>query len=100
MPIRATPMTEHTPGPWTVGTVSSRYVIAGSGFYVARATGRGKEQDYANARFIASAPDTLEQRDELLKAAIQGVREHRDCVMPSTCWCRDAEAAIAKAEAK
>ena len=55
---------KHTPGPWTVGTKTwSSHVIAPSKFGphpLAVFSGRGRDEDDANAALAAAAPDLLD----------------------------------------
>lgn len=103
--------TKHTPGPWHFveenaglmhdhgygilfgepdgwGWEKNLYVSVGCSNNVERKLGVGVAK--ANARLIAAAPDLLEALKALL-AAIGG-EESTDL------WCKDARAAIAKAE--
>lgn len=63
-------MNKHTPGPWTVGTKTwSSHVIAPSKFGphpLAVFSGRGRDEDDANAQLTAAAPDLLEALEDLL----------------------------------
>lgn len=55
---------KHTPGPWTRGTDNwSSHVIAPTEYgspVLAVFSGRGREEDDANAALTAAAPDMLE----------------------------------------
>ena len=64
-------MSEHTPGPWKVVGQS---VISDSGIICNPPSGPIGELE-ANARLIAAAPDTLEQRNELLEALTDLISE-------------------------
>jgi hypothetical protein len=66
-------ITQHTPGPWItsregngliVATESPNPMYPGIGYIVAKTIGNG-EQDNANARLIAAAPETAAERDSL-----------------------------------
>ena len=59
-------MTEPTPGQWEVTTgPGTSYFGVGS---IDTGENIGVAMSEANARFIAAAPDTLEQRNDLLEA--------------------------------
>lgn len=83
---------KHTPGPWTVGTKTwSSHVIAPSKFGphpLAVFSGRGRDEDDANAALAAAAPDLLE--------ALEGVEPYLE-EDPDNERVRAAHAAIAKA---
>ena len=59
----------HTPGPWTVEKGNNALTILAKNYYgVARTYGTG-EEDKANARLIAAAPDmlaALKEADEII----------------------------------
>lgn len=100
-----TARTKHTPGPWLPSRFGSQVLTGDSWSTICTIPGPAKwedqrgdyEQEYewqnqeANARLIAAAPDLLE-----------ALRDVIDCVMggiaPRTAW-EKARAAIAKAEA-
>jgi hypothetical protein len=73
---------KHTPGPWNIqgGKTHANEIVAksprGRTWVIARTTGAkvGREADDANAKLIASVPDLLTQRDDLL-AALEGLVE-------------------------
>lgn len=85
--IEASPKAAHTPGPWEVCGTSviwsplAKAVVASVSalretrvvqFTAPDMFGDDRHEMFANARLIASAPDLLRQRDELL-AALNGV---------------------------
>ena len=88
----------HTPGPWTVeraifdeATEDVAYILEGV-----------KTTNVSDAHLIAAAPETKEQRDELLEALELMVEEmHKIAdqgpIYPNTVPCVKAHAAIAKA---
>ena len=57
--------TQHTPGPWHISECATQNTLAGicseSGLHITDISGYGQteEQNQANARLIASAPDLL-----------------------------------------
>ena len=62
-------MSGHTPGPWAEDakhTGGARAVIGDGQQLVALVYGRAREEQSANARLIAAAPDLLAALDELL----------------------------------
>ena len=92
----------HTPGPW-----EARHSIAGP---IAEVTGADvayilegvKTTNVSDAHLIAAAPETKEQRDQLLEALELMVEEmHKVAdqgpIYPNTLPCVKAHAAIAKA---
>ena len=92
-------MSKHTPGPWVVVGSRTKYVearlvvslmqeVAACGPTLAD-EGYGQQQE-ANARLIAAAPDLLEALKELADCGAEAWGEDRPCVK----WAR---AAIAKA---
>ena len=92
-------MSKHTPGPWVVVGSRTKYVearLVGSLMQEVAACGPtladegyGQQQE-ANARLIAAAPDLLEALIELAACGAEAWGEDRPCVK----W---ANAAIAKA---
>lgn len=53
-------MSKHTPGPWTQGKTTPQNVSAGSALICRTfARSRASDEDIANARLIAAAPDLL-----------------------------------------
>ena len=53
-------MSKHTPGPWTQGKTTPQNVSAGSALICRTfARSRAGDEDRANARLIAAAPDLL-----------------------------------------
>ena len=91
---------EHTPGPWHTSfsaTANDVVVVDSDGHMVANTDqwpARATVECAANARLIAAAPETSEQRDELLEACEALQRYYGQSGMPhmSGVW-----AAIAKA---
>ena len=92
--------TQHTPGPWFITGGATRYIearigdgliqeVAACGPTMADVRGYGQQQE-ANARLIAAAPDLLEALIELADCGAEAWGEDRPCVK----WAR---AAIAKA---
>jgi hypothetical protein len=72
--------TQHTPGPWKLGVSTTtlcsthKRVVADSGAFICRIEGAdfSREDDVANARLIAAAPELLEAlvaAQELIKVA-------------------------------
>ena len=64
--------TKHTPGPWTADNSIAR-VYSGARFVADAMSGQPKlgaqlDEDRANARLIASAPDLLEACETILSA--------------------------------
>ena len=92
-------MSKHTPGPWVVVGSRTKYVearLVGSLMQEVAACGPtladegyGQQQE-ANARLIAAAPDLLEALIELADCGAEAWGEDRPCVK----WAR---AAIARA---
>ena len=94
-------MNKHTPGPWTpffndqaIGVSTKRSDIAwvwnknaGLGDSL-----RSREEDEANARLIAAAPDLLEAAQKVLSH-----KRGEDDWLILAVYCRELEAAIAKA---
>ena len=98
-------MTAHTPGPWHIkagyGVIESQDGTSIAGVYTPRGV---REVRQANAQFIAAAPETAEQRDELLEALEALARitcrcildmPLQDCGIPVH---KQVKAAIAKAK--
>lgn len=105
-----TPM--HTPGPWMADfrLIGGRVVVnqanAGDRMQVALVNGGADEQD-ANARLIAAAPDLLEALRSLLSASADAIRyvpadgsEERDLCDAAGDAMIFARAAIARAEGR
>lgn len=77
-------MTEHTPGPWTVGPMHEtvrpdgfeRIGISNNGCIICDVYGRDEKP--ANARLIALAPDLLEELQEAASQAYCGC-DHPAC---------------------
>lgn len=93
-------MKQHTPGPWlieaetchtgdiaTVHNTAEKWVTIYAPHWME--TGMGEQEQSANARLIAAAPDLMEALKNLLEAHYNGNVIRSDCL--------DAEAAIAKA---
>lgn len=60
---------KHTPGPWTVeGEFGGSALVRGDGYIVVSCNGKTAEQERANARLIAKAPDMLAE----LKRCLMG----------------------------
>ena len=101
-------MSKHTPGPWNIAgdgqTESSCRIIDDENRFVLRLEGMdyGRDEDQANARLIAAAPDLLAALHELAEIGEGGVIERRETGKPT--WsaleavATIARAAIAKAE--
>ena len=94
---------KHTPGPWTVDRSQSYPMIAINAVegllirtaYIApqpNHNGDGVIIELANANLIATAPDLLEALKELEQLVTAHITDEADN------WCRNARAAIAKAE--
>jgi hypothetical protein len=83
-------MSKHTPGPWAVIESPRGYIVAArDGVYdIAVIRDIGSEDNHANARLIACAPDLL----EALRPLTKGVYWITDAQVKA------ARAAIAKAE--
>ena len=114
------PRTTHTPGPWVASDNGHILVDEESDYWKRRLeyTNRGNgvegwriasmesmwtQEDIANARLIAAAPETKRQRDELLTAlkAVLEVTENGTCINPRherEPVIENALAAVAKAE--
>lgn len=71
----------HTPGPWGLALHDPQAVMAADGIVVVNIDGDGDEEDLANARLIAAAPELLE--------ALIGVHsfEFPTTRPDSLCWC-------------
>ena len=76
-------MSKHTQGPWRVETAGDYYPLERSAVHTIKASERkvaeittGYADSEANARLIAAAPETLEQRNELLEALEKLVRTY------------------------
>jgi len=102
-------MSEHTPGPWRIGSLASydgytgqpfRNVWAGqdeAATVVARAIrseGAMTNDVDADATLIAAAPDLLEALEEVVKDALGYVERTGQSIF----WLENARAAIAKAK--
>ena len=64
--------TQHTPGPWRIGTTppnGEQTIGTQQGLMVAVATTGANTPTEANARLIAAAPDLLEALQNLLKSS-------------------------------
>jgi hypothetical protein len=90
--------TKHTPGPWTQYRDSRGYVRIQSNvqggpvaFIEEMNNTGGTEQDHANARLIAAAPELLEALERITRVASVELTGRRDDVL------EQARAAIAKA---
>jgi hypothetical protein len=62
---------KHTPGPWTaseMGVISDKITSHGN-FYVCGVINADNEEDKANMKLIAAAPDLLAALQRLLQAA-------------------------------
>ena len=115
---KPTKETKHTPGPWTICTQQHlgcwEYVIravdphnpaSGIGKHIAIVNKwlNPQADPRANAKLIASAPDLLEQRDELLEAckvatqALIALDPSTDLILRDIAF-NACEAAISKAE--
>lgn len=82
----------HTPGPWVeLHDFDGDYGIFGGPNLVA-VTNHDTDEDHANARLIAAAPEMLEALEELL-GRVQGLLGGE----PAELWCK-ADAAIRKAK--
>lgn len=115
--------TEHTSGPWTIGDVCKKeselmvYCDDSLGSRVADCSTSGHgisvEQDIANARLIAAAPELLEGMKDLYRAYVSLLEAGRDQIATygDQCdsvevmergdpWLKKARNAIAKAEGK
>lgn len=79
---------QHTPGPWSV-VVRSAY----TGNYLVKEA--GPEDDYANARLIAAAPELLSALTDLLRYCSEPIYETTDLLEKDIF--KKARAAIAKA---
>ena len=99
--------TEHTPGPWgwQVNVNDTGYAIGflardgqAENTLIAKTPGISNE-DEANARLMASAPDLLERRDALLEA-LEAVMQVVDQYPFDEPEFEQAHAAIAKARGK
>jgi len=100
--------TQHTPGPWELSNdhKPSPYVIRQVGrfgglasvkFHGFNKTERAREEQTANARLIAAAPDLLNALRSILDSFVTG--EHYETKNPySRPYVQDALKAIAKAE--
>jgi hypothetical protein len=102
--------TQHTPGPWMVKvhgviTTDGSVLVAKTATYIESDAVASDEQQAANDRLIASAPDLLAERDRL-KAVLEVIAEgramsgeytHLDTVVKYQAMAR---AAIAKAEGR
>ena len=109
-----TPMSTHTPGPWTLnpkavfennGFKINAFPVSGSGQAIAAvwagSFGKGPfglDNQEANARLIAAAPDLAEAVRELLATHPAAYREPRKIDNRTDNAIRIARAAIAKAE--
>jgi hypothetical protein len=102
-------MTKHTPGPWAVCKAADRsksHDIMGNGFHIAEMIPFDGQEDTANARLIASAPDLLavlrnavENAEAGIEAANRGDSDCIEIMLAHLEWIRDeARAAIRKAE--
>ncbi len=81
-------MSKHTPGPWEVSPQVRAAVLIG----VAKVSlPDGSEENRANARLIASAPDLL----EALEAIVESVDAETAAIFEHLVWA--ARAAISKA---
>lgn len=86
--------TGHTPGPWTSnedGQIQSKELNNYGNWIVATIGRPMSEQDHANARLIAAAPELL----EACKAAIKEIKNcARDCMTEAEArrWLEDNEA--------
>lgn len=95
---------KHTPGPWRVMKANPSLVLGGAlGYLVANCQNgrKSNDEDEANARLIAAAPETASERDRLkeinaeLLAALQKVLHHIPVNDADVMWA--ARSAIAKA---
>jgi hypothetical protein len=115
-------MTQHTPGPWTLGPVEPAEISKGHwithGSYKGVIGILGGSPSEANAALIAAAPETAAERDRLRQVnevMLEALREARGrpdlahdgmrCAFslenggkPCNCWIASIEAAIAAAE--
>lgn len=84
---------QHTPGPWEAGQYGNSFIVTAKGgmYDVAVVRNIGNEDNAANARLIAAAPDLLEALRQLRDAFIVTSVEMQADAM------RAARAAIAKA---
>lgn len=94
--------TEHTPGPWRIldHSILCDNVNAYGNFHIAsfdRCDERLTEEDHANARLIAAAPDLLEACERAAKSCHHPAcpNNGQDC----TCHVRLAQNAVTKAKA-
>ena len=87
-------MSKHTPGPWVVDAVQYGYIITAKGgaYDIAVVRDIGNEDNKANARLIAAAPELLELLQYLME-----IRDH--CFIPNdgNWWDNKTRAVIAKA---
>jgi len=85
---------KHTPGPWGVNTATDSFGWVNHAINWGR--NYGEEENQANARLIAAAPELLEALIDVLEAC-DGLGPC-DCGASSTCAICKAQAAIAKAK--
>jgi hypothetical protein len=99
----------YTPGPWGVESDGSTVTMAGQCVIVGPAPdGAGRDEEKANARLIAAAPETAAERDSLreinaeLLAALTALYNAAPCAKPANNELWEAlkltRAAIAKAK--
>lgn len=102
-------MSEHTPGPWVIAMQADPKagwkglsVESAAGYVANLVMQPGGDNERANARLIAAAPDLL----EILKTTAENVRSLGPCgalgpvFEPYAAWLTQIEAAIAKAEGR
>lgn len=92
--------TKHTPGPWHIGLrqpSSDKFIYGSNGGEVADCNMESNfpEENLANARLIAAAPELLEALRDALGSLIEARDEHD---FNSACTIKIAQDAIAKAE--
>lgn len=86
-------MTEHSPGPWTLFSTPLGVGVVGANSDIAHCDGhdsrRSREEEEANARLIAAAPDLLAAAVHALESAVADDMDD---------WFAELRAAVAKAE--
>ena len=77
--------TNHTPGPWAAvehGVICEKCTSHGN-FYVCGLIDPDNDEDKANARLIAAAPELLEALKSVLEIGAGGVIERRETGKPT-----------------
>ena len=94
----------HTPGPWSIQRHdkgdSRRLLVVGKSGMVADVDWNDKDENEANARLIAAAPDLLAALKSMLKRAVALDQSATVDGLANCDAIAKARAAIAKAEAK